>query len=160
MTNFEADMSKQEMRRGSLQNEFTALNQEINKAGKKLKELKYDSTQEEKLRVLLLEVEKAEQEQKEQLKELEQIQIKTEEDVENYWEETMAFEKKLLLLNEKKSTTAKQLKDLEVNQERLSKINVLNDIISISTEHEVAKVNDLQLGKTYNNSQVIKILPI
>ncbi len=152
--NLEQKGTQEEAKRDEIQKNSDRLEKDIIKTEKKLKELKFDPKLEEKLQQELKELEKLEHEQKKDLEELGKLQIKTEKEVEAFWEDTIGFERKLLLLNEKKNAASNRLKELESNQDRLSKINVLNDLISISTEHEVAKVNDLQLGKTFQASQV------
>ena len=154
VTSIEKDTLVDEAKNTDLQHATDALNQDITKTEKRLKEMKIDPEKEKKLLEELKALEAIEEEQKKELETLGKVQIETEKEENNYWEETLAFSKKLFLLNEKKNTAIRQSKELQSELERLSKINVLNDIISISTDHEVAKINDLQLGKSLSVNQV------
>ena len=130
------------------------LEDDIRKAGNRLRELKQNEKDEVKLREKLKELNEKEESQKKDLDELGNLQIACEKLEEEFWEETLNFESKFFLLNEKKNSANKQIDEMHSELDRLNRLNVLNDIIHISADHEVAKVNDLQLGKANNSSSV------
>lgn len=65
----------------------------------------------------------------------------------SYMENLNRFENKLIRLKTKDSTVNAKLKYLYSEIERLSSVNVLNDVFNISTKLEVATINDLKMGK-------------
>ena len=154
----EKEFINEDNRKTVLQNENRMLEDDIRKAGARLRELKLDEKDEAKLRETLKELNEKEDNQKKELEELGNLQIECERYEEDFWEETLNFESKFFLLNEKKNSANKQIKEIESELEKLNRLNVLNDIIYISADHEVAKVNDLQLGRAANSSSVLHLI--
>lgn len=148
------DIKAEEEKKKGFINEMKAMDEDVQKAEKKLEELKINEEHETKLREDLRLVNEREENQKKELEELGRLQTHCEESEEIYWEEALKFESKLFLLNEKKNTVNKQIKEVQHELDKLNRVNILNDIIHISTDHEVAKINDLQLGKMYTASGV------
>lgn len=154
MKDFEKDINLEENKIKSMEQDTRRLDEDIKKTEQKLANSKINDAVEAKLRQDLDSVIAKEEEQKKELEDLGRLQIECETLEETYWEETLTFESKLFLLNERKNSVNRQIKEMQNELDRLNRINILNDIIHITTDHEVAKVNDLQLGKMYNASAI------
>ena len=141
-------------KKNNFQQETKILDEDLLKAEKKLKSFKVTEEEEAKMRDNLQALIKKEQNQQNELEDLGRLQIDCETLEETYWEETLTFESKLFLLNERKNSAERQTKEMQNEIDRLSRINILNDLIHITTDHEVARVNDLQLGKMFNANAV------
>lgn len=89
------------------------------------------------------------------LKHLTESHLKYEEEEAKYWEELTNFDKKLQNLLEQKTHFERAIVVHSKDLEKLEKSNVLNDVFKISTEHEVATLNDMKIGKPFNTSEVI-----
>jgi len=143
------------VKKNNLQQETKILDEDLTKAEKKLKSFKMTEEEEIKLRDNLKALIQKEEDQRNELEDLGRLQIDCETLEETYWEETLIFESKLFLLNERKNSGDRQIKEMQNEIDRLNRINILNDLFHITTDHEVARVNDLQLGKMFNASAVI-----
>jgi len=154
MKDIEKDINLEESKINSMAQDNKRLDEDIKKTEQKLEHGKINEAVESKLRQDLNSVIAKEQEQKNELEELGKLQISCETTEQTYWEETLTFESKLFLLNERKNSVNRQIKEIQNEIDRLNRINILNDIIHITADHEVAKVNDLQLGKKFNAGTV------
>ena len=154
MKDIEKDINLEESKINSMTQDNKRLDEDIKKTEQKLEHTKINEAVEAKLRQDLNAVIAKEQEQKKELEDLGKLQIECETIEETYWEETLTFESKLFLLNERKNSVNRQIKEIQNEIDRLNRINILNDIIHITADHEVAKVNDLQLGKKFNASTI------
>ncbi|CAK85676.1 unnamed protein product (macronuclear) [Paramecium tetraurelia] len=95
----------------------------------------------------IYQLEQDEQQQKKELIKLKNSILEQEHNEDNLWEHINKFTRKLYSLFESNQIADNKLSQLNNELDRLSKLDVLNDLFKISVQDEVATINGLQIGK-------------
>ncbi|CAD8092544.1 unnamed protein product [Paramecium sonneborni] len=132
-----------------LQNQLNQVRDEINKMETNQIERKNDKIELDKknLDKEIQQLEQDEQKQKNELIKLKNQILEQEHNEDNLWEHINKFTTKLYSLFESNQIADNKLSQLNNEIDRLSKLDVLNDLFKISVQDEVATINGLQIGK-------------